>query len=117
MREVPRFIADSLSSHPHMKLVYLALGGSVGRLMWQAPKIKSKAASKLKDKGKGKATTSAGPGLGAELEEKGEESNIDESDDDDDYKPGLKLETIDSGRFYDIYGVHMWKKDILLGRL
>ncbi|OBT91204.1 hypothetical protein VE02_00343 [Pseudogymnoascus sp. 03VT05] len=111
MREVPRFIADALSSHPGMKLEYLALGNSVGRLAW-----KVKAAPKSKDKGKGKATMDTGNTI-ITSEEKQDESNTDDSDEEDDSAPGLKLETVDCGRFYDVMGVHMWKKEVLLGRL
>lgn len=114
MREVPRFIADALSSHPGMKLEYLALGNAVGRLAW-----KLKAAPKSKDKGKGKAAIYT-PGNLIVIDdyvEKSGESNSDESDEEDDSAPGLKLETVDCGRFYDVLGVRMWKKEVLLGRL
>ncbi|KFY18367.1 hypothetical protein V493_08680 [Pseudogymnoascus sp. VKM F-4281 (FW-2241)] len=102
MREVPRFIADALSSHPGMKLEYLALGNSVGRLEW-----KVKAAPKSQDKGKGKATVYTGDTV-IISEEKPEESNSDESDEEDDPTPGLKLENVDYGRFYDVLGVLWW---------
>ncbi|OBT55279.1 hypothetical protein VE04_05365 [Pseudogymnoascus sp. 24MN13] len=109
MREIPRFIADALSSHPRMKLEYLALGNTVGRLAW-----KVKPAPKSKDKGKGKATMYTDNTV---IEEKQDESNTDDSDEEDDSAPGLKLETVDCGRFYDVLGVRMWKKEVLLGRL
>lgn len=94
-----------------MKLEYLALGNSVGRLEW-----KVKAAPKSQDKGKGKATVYTGDTV-IISEEKPEESNSDESDEEDDPTPGLKLENVDYGRFYDVLGVRMWKKEVLLGRL
>ncbi|ELR04410.1 hypothetical protein VC83_02162 [Pseudogymnoascus destructans] len=111
MREVPRFIADALSSHPGMKLEYLALGNTVGRLAWNV-----KAVPKPKDKGKGKATMYTG-NTSIISEGKQDESNTDDSDEEDDTAPGLKLETVDYGRFYDVLGVRMWKKEVLLGRL
>lgn len=107
MREVPRFIADSLSSHPGMKLEYLALGNTVGRLV-----RKLKVAPKPKDKGKGKATMYTGNTI-IISEEKPDESESDE----DVSAPGLNLETVECGRFYDIPHVRMWDKDVLLGRL
>lgn len=108
MREIPRFIADALSSHPGMKLEYLALGSTVGRLAW-----KVKVVPKPKDKGKGKATIYTS-NTNLIPEEKLSES---ESDEEDDSAPGLRLETVECGRFYDVPGVRMWKKDTLLGRL
>lgn len=114
MREVPRFIADALSSHRSTKLEYLALGNTVGRLVW-----KPKAASKPKDKGKGKAGMSTDSSASdPESVDNTDESNTDDSDEEDDsFAPGLKLETVDCGRFYDVLGVHMWRKEVLLGRL
>ncbi len=111
MREIPRFIADALSSHPGMKLEYLALGNTVGRLVW-----KVKDTPKPKDKGKGKAAMYTG-NTSIISEEKQDESNSDDSDEEDDSTPGLRLETVDCGRFYDVLGVRMWKKEVLLGRL
>ncbi|KFY66598.1 hypothetical protein V497_00825 [Pseudogymnoascus sp. VKM F-4516 (FW-969)] len=113
MREVPRFIADALSSHRSTKLEYLALGNTVGRLVW-----KPKAASKPKDKGKGKAGMSTDSSASdPESVDNTDESNTDDSDEEEDsFAPGLKLETVDCGRFYDVLGVHMWRKEVLLGR-
>lgn len=111
MREVPRFIADALSTHRDMKLEYLALGNTVARLIW-----KLHATSKPKDMGKGKATMYTADTI-IFSEEVPDENNSDESDEDDDSVPGLNLETVDCGRFYDVLGVRMWKKEVLLGRL
>ncbi|KAL5348405.1 tRNA (cytosine-5-)-methyltransferase ncl1 [Pseudogymnoascus australis] len=94
MREIPRFIADALSSHPSMKLEYLALGSTVGRLAW-----KVKVVPKPEDKGKGKATIYTS-NTNLIPEEKLSESESEE----DDSAPGLRLETVECGRFYDVPG-------------
>lgn len=124
MREIRKFLVDNVSHHPNMKLEYIALDGNVERLVRRQPEPKSQTASKSSGKGKGKATLSAiesasiGSIFPTLLGANGEESSSEEeSDGDDDYIPGLKLETLESGRFYDVYGVRMWRKDVLMGRL
>ncbi|OBT66131.1 hypothetical protein VE03_05149 [Pseudogymnoascus sp. 23342-1-I1] len=112
MREIPRFIADALSSHPSMKLEYLAVGSTVGRLIW-----KPKPVSKPEDKGKTITNMYTGEVILIPQELLGESESESESDEEDDSAHGLRLEFVDCGRFYDIPGVHMWKKDALLGRL
>jgi hypothetical protein len=128
LREIRKFVVDNVSHHPHMKIEYVALDGNVERLIRRVKKPKL-AAAKGKDKGKGvegtpgvsgNAAGSAGaafPMLTELLQPGVEESSEEDEDDDEDYGGGLKVETLESGRFYDVYGVRMWRKDVLMGRL
>lgn len=106
-----------------MKLEYIALENNVERLVRRSPKSKQKGKGKATEKGKGKdggpsATTSAFPTLETLLLAPEVETSEDESvNSDEDFGPGLKLETLENVRFYDVYGVRMWRKDILLGRI
>jgi len=99
-----------------MKLEFVALDGNVERLIRPA----AKARARSKGKGKGKAAESGGafPTLESMVTGvKGDESSSEEESEGEGYMPGLKLRTQESGRFYDVYGVRMWRKDVLLGRL
>jgi hypothetical protein len=106
-------------------LEYLALENQVERLVKRSKKPKSKGKDKAVDKGKGKetiattSTSSAFPTIDSLLSPPPvSESSEDESvDSEDDVGPGLKLETLEGVRFYDIYGVRIFRKDVMLGRL
>jgi hypothetical protein len=118
LREIRKFVVDNVSHHPSMKLEFVALDGNVERLIRPAAKARARS------KGKGKAAEESGGGGGAfpTLETlitgvKGDESSSEEESEGEGYLPGLKLKTQESGRFYDVYGVRMWRKDVLLGRL
>lgn len=112
LREIRKFVVDNVSHHPSMKLEFVALDGNVERLIRPVAGA-ARPKGERKDKGKGKA---AGlfPSLTAGKEE---ESSSSEEESEGEYTPGLRLKTQESGRFYDVYGVRMWRKDVLLGRL
>jgi hypothetical protein len=144
VREIRKFAVDSVSHNRDMKLEYIALENSVERLVRRArrPKAGSKTAAK-RDKGTGKekegdGIDGAGGGGGGEsatptpapfptLESlllgsspKSDSSDEEDGGDSDDgfgARPGLKLETLEGVRFYDVYGVTIFKKEIMLGRL
>ncbi|KAI9741411.1 MAG: hypothetical protein M1818_004217 [Claussenomyces sp. TS43310] len=124
IREIRKFAVDSVSHNSNMKLEYIALENTVERLVRRARKPK-------RDKGKGKDKQASDsklevptnlPDLLAKLypeEARGsDDSTDDEYDDEDlDLGPGLKLETLEGVRFYDIFGVRIFRKDIMAGRL
>jgi hypothetical protein len=121
VREVRKFVVDSVSYNPEMKLEYIGLENSVERIVRRAPKSKdvNKAADK---KGKGKAVekieSEAFPTLNSMLTPVVEDSSSDDDDESDDgLIPGLKLETLEGVRFYDIYGIRIFRKDVMAGRL
>lgn len=123
IREIRKFAVDSVSHNPGMKLEYIALENSVERLVRRVKKPKARAKGKAVDKGKGKevsfsSTTSTFPTLDTMLSPSVEDSSEDDSgSSDNDFGPGLKLETLEGVRFYDIYGVRIWRKDIMMGRI
>lgn len=129
MREVRKFAVDNVSHNPAMKLEYLALDNSVERLVRRVKKPKLKVGGKVldKDKGKGKeiaipaASTSSGFPAWADFALSNPAENVSSDEDglnsDDDLSPGLKLETLEGARFYDVYGVRIFRKDVMAGRL
>ncbi len=124
IREIRKFAVDSVSHNPEMKLEYIALDNTVERLVRRAKQPKSKGKGKAVNKGKGKEKASgAGPGTSFPsldsmlLPSPPSESSEDDMDTEDDLVPGLKLETLEGVRFYDIYGVRIFRKDVMLGRL
>lgn len=126
-----------------MKLEYIAQDNSVERIVWEKPKAKkSKPGSpKVDVKGKGKAADIGSPSSPASVDgqspvfpslttmvagTKEEESSSDEESDDDgangigslkESRKGLKCKTQDYGKFYDVFGVRMWKKEVLSARI
>lgn len=126
MRETKRFVIDTLSHYPELKLEWLAIDDDerVERILRlkEIPKeiMKGKSA---KSKGKEKAAplitflnadnfpvlTLDNPDLGSE------------SDEDDEGVTTLdgrsKLETIDNIHFYDVWGVRIFKREVVTGRL
>lgn len=128
VREIRKFAVDSVSHNPEMKLEYIALENTVERLVRRAKKTKSKGKGKAMEKGKGKGkemgggTTSGGPAVPT-LDSILSPPPISESSEDeylnseDEVGPGLKLETLEGVRFYDIFGVRIFRKDVMMGRL
>lgn len=123
MREVRKFAVDSVSHNPEMKLEYIGMENSVERLVRRVKQPKSKDKGKAVDKGKGKEvdtidTAVAFPTLDSMLVPPIEdESSEDESGSEDGLSPGLKLETLEGVRFYDVFDVRIFRKDIMAGRL
>lgn len=121
MREVRKFIVDTVSQSPELKLQYLALDTSVERLVRRINKPKPKT-SKAKGKGKAKASGLSPESILDLLDESFAEDS--ESSEDEDgvsgegkVANGLKVETIEGIRFHDLSGVKIFKNEILLGRL
>lgn len=126
VREIRKFAVDSVSHNPEMKLEYIALENTVERLVRRAKKTKSKGKGKAMEKGKGKevggGTTSDGPTVPTldsilappPVSESSEDEGLNSEDE---VGPGLKLETLEGVRFYDIFGVRIFRKDVMMGRL
>ncbi|KAI1805900.1 hypothetical protein F4811DRAFT_512998 [Daldinia bambusicola] len=121
MRETRRFIVDALSFHPELKLEWLALGDderAVRIVRKSGVPRKSKADSK-KDK---EQTPSSNQGYSdsglfpVAPVEWGATSDSDESDDDDPLLR-VKLELVEPFSFYDVFGIRIFKKEIVRGRL
>lgn len=142
IREIRKFVVDCCASNASMKLEYIALGNTVERIVRTAKKdAKTKAKekeerlAKQKLKGKGKevlnmngiASGSGGIGgldfvsldalMGLSPAADADDESSDESEDEDDHGPGMKLETLEGVKFYDIYGVRIFCKDVLGGWL
>ncbi len=108
MRELRKFAVDNVAHHADSKLEYIALDSTVERLMRKPKDIKKK--GKGKDRNAEKENTK----LGVSLED--DDSSSDESSDED-HQPGLKIETLENVRFYDVFGVRIFRKDIKAGKL
>jgi len=124
MRETKRFLIDNLAHHPEMKLEWISIDDDdrVERILRSADIPKREKKSK-KAKGKQKAANNGNnnpfndmfPVLPAV--EAWDMSSDSDSDDDDGDGPGLKLETMEGIHFYDVWGVRIFKKEIIWGRL
>jgi hypothetical protein len=53
----------------------------------------------------------------AEVAESNEDSSSSEESEGDDTQPVLKIETLDNVKLYDVYGVRIFRKDMVAGRL
>src|ERR1700728_1855133 len=109
IREIRKFAVDSVAHNPEMKLEYIALENTVERLVRRLKKPKSKGKGKAVEKGKGKEVDISSPSvvfpsLDSLLSPPiVSESSEDESvNSEDEVGPGLKLETLEGVRFYDI---------------
>jgi hypothetical protein len=129
IREVRKFAVDSVSHNPEMKLEYLALDNTVERLVRRVKLPKAKDKGKAVDKVNGilkGPTKSDVPGSATypnimEMMKPTEDFSSDyesgEGNSGDESLPNLKLETLEGVRFYDILGVRIFRKDIMMGRL
>ncbi|KAH6687744.1 F-box domain-containing protein [Plectosphaerella plurivora] len=123
MRETRRFLIDAVSHHPQLKLEWLAIDDdSVVRIL-RSKADKEKRKEKKEKKNKDKAAAGAGgtnpiwmdagyPAM--QLQQKLADELLSDSDDDE-VEP--KLETIENIRFYDVWGVRMFKKEMMAGQL
>ncbi len=139
LREVRKFIVDIVSQHPEMKLEWIAQDGGVDRLIWEKAEPKT-SSSKTKSKGKGKDKQKGPapifPSFNTLLQGEKESGSSSEGESEEDVNangvptPGsfygaaskkkaykLKCKVQDNGKFYDVWGVRMWKKEILTGRV
>lgn len=134
MRETKRFVIDSLSHFPQLKLEWLAIDEDehAERIVrWKAPpkdKKKKKATSQAVN-GKGKEKAVSTPNGGADPYPVLPTINnvftsgavgIESSDEDDEFggfSDGTRIETIDNIHFYDILDIKIFKREAVTGRL
>jgi len=122
MRETKRFLIDNLSHHPHLKLEWISIDDDdrVDRLIrpGDLPK-KNKSAPSSKSKGKEKAPLPTGFGLGGEMFPVLPALDTwDQSDSEDDEElQDQGIETLENIHFYDVWGVRIFKKEVVTGRL
>ncbi|KAG8166560.1 hypothetical protein KVR01_002249 [Diaporthe batatas] len=127
MRETKRFVIDTLSHYPELKLEWLAIddGERVERILRlkeiSKEIVKGKSA---KSKGKEKAvplTTFLNgdhfPVLTTDNLDLGSESDEDDEEGVTTLDGRSKLETIDNIHFYDVWGVRIFKREVVTGRL
>lgn len=130
-----------------MKLEYIAQDNSVERIVWEKkqPKKAKEAPKKVDVKGKGKAVETPGsttvstpgvdgqppifPSLATMVAGAKEEASSSEEESEDDGasvsgagsvngpKKGLRCRSLEHGKFYDVFGVRMWKKEVLAARI
>ncbi|KAK8090562.1 hypothetical protein PG994_000067 [Apiospora phragmitis] len=122
MRETRRFIVDTISHFPELKLEWLSVGDDdrAERIMRTTD---LPIAKKKRKKGKGKAVGPDAPAnAGAEddypafPDDRWDEES--DSDEDDGNPPQWqKLDIIENIAFYDVWGVKIFKKEIMAARL
>ncbi|TLS30374.1 hypothetical protein PpBr36_02949, partial [Pyricularia pennisetigena] len=128
MRETKKFFLDNLSHHPEMKLEWLSIDDE--DQLEKLVRITHESKKGKKSKGKGKEPAhvfhshnddvfphlSVDPWDGKSDSCSDEDSDEDD-DDDDNGRPKVKLETIDGVHFYDVWGIKIFQKEIVSGRL
>lgn len=123
MRETKRFVIDTLSHFPDMKIEWLAIDDDehVERIVrWkEQPKKKKKGKS---SKGKEKAKPSSlpnGPDLPVlALDPTTETGSDSDEESGNGAEEGIpRIETIDNIHFYDVWGVRIFKREVVTGRL
>jgi hypothetical protein len=125
MRETRRFIVDTVSHYPELQLEWISMGDEdrAERIIRRTdiPKKLFK-----KDKGKGKdISTGLNPHSSMNdpfpiLPVDGWDVDCSSDDDDEDEegaRPFLRLDLIEGICFYDVWGVRIFKKEILAARL
>ncbi|KAM7222771.1 hypothetical protein V8F06_001958 [Rhypophila decipiens] len=127
MRETKRFLIDNVSHHPELKLEWVSVDDDdrVERLI--RPSALSKKEKKTKkSKGKQKAVTSLGGnftssgGIGGDafpLFPPPDSWDLSSESEDDEDLNETKLETMENIHFYDVWGVRIFKKEVVTGRL
>lgn len=122
MRETKRFLIDNLSHHPHLKLEWISIDDDdrVERLLRPSDFPKKDKKSSKKSKGKQKALGSSLVGGNDMFPVLPPPDNWDASSsgsDDDEDLQDTRIETVDNIHFYDVWGVRIFKKEIVNGRL
>ncbi|KAL8381253.1 hypothetical protein RB595_005503 [Gaeumannomyces hyphopodioides] len=143
MRETKKFLIDNLSHHQHMKLEWISIDDD-DRLE-KIVRITDEPKKGRKSKGKGKEKASGNvpifgshghvPGFNSHYDDPfpllaaddwGDGGSANCSDDDsDDFdedhdgtrRPRIRLETIEGVHFYDVWGVRIFEKEVVTGRL
>jgi hypothetical protein len=106
VRELRNFAIDNIAHYPELKLEYLALDSTVERVI-------RKKANPKRTKNLSSVESLLG---GKEIEAKDSETSSDDENSDEDQQPGLKIETL-GVKFYDVYGVRIFRKDVKAGIL
>ncbi|KAK5660413.1 hypothetical protein OQA88_12956 [Cercophora sp. LCS_1] len=116
MRETKRFLIDNLSHHPHLKLEWISIDDEdrVERLL--RPSELPKREKSKKSKGKQKVTALGGSDLYPALPSSDNWDVSSDSEEDEDLQL-QQIETIDNIHFYDVWGVRIFKKEVVNGRL
>jgi len=123
MRETKRFLIDNLSHHPHLKLEWISIDDEdrVERLIRPSDLPKNEKSVSKKAKGKQKALPggfgSSGNDLFPVLPPPDNWDNASSDSDEDDDLQDQRIETVDNIHFYDVWGVRIFKKEIVNGRL
>lgn len=127
MREAKRFLIDNLSHHPELKLEWVSIDEDdrVERLIRPTDLPER---DKGMNKGKGKQKVVVVPGIEGWPNNIGASSTVmapppqswelnSDSEDDDGQFRASKIETVGDLHFYDVYGVKIFKKEVIKGRL
>lgn len=130
MREILRFTVDNLSHHPELKLEWIAMEGDrvyrVVRPNQETDDAPNEQSNNKRAKGKGMAAPVSGIGSGSDSDPHNPfpllsiDSLASESDSEDaDINVGthLRFKTIGPLRFYDVWGVKIFEKEMQSGRL
>lgn len=123
MRETKRFVIDTLSHFPELKLEWLAIDEDehAERIVrWKAPpKDKKKKNSKGKGKEKAPAPTFTNGDQYPVLILDNAADVVSDTDEDDmaGFEGSTKIETIENIHFYDVSGVKIFKKEAVTGWL
>ncbi|KAI9761854.1 MAG: hypothetical protein M4579_000794 [Chaenotheca gracillima] len=128
-RDLLRFAVDVVAQHPQMKLEHIALDSDVHRLLRKPvterkKRRKSKENTEQIDEPNAVAATPAPP----EDDEEDESSHSTDSDNSasDSSSHGvvhrakrahLRIETLENVKFYDVYGIRIFRKDVRAGSL
>lgn len=127
MRETKRFLIDNVSHHPELKLEWVSVDDDdrVERLI-RPSSFSKKDKKSEKSKGKQKAVSVlgansvSGAGIGSDafpLLPPPDSWDISSESEDDEDLNDTKLETMENIHFYDVWGVRIFKKEIVSGRL
>lgn len=118
MRETKRFVIDTLSHFPDLKLEWLAIDEDehVERIIRFKAPPKEKKKSKGKDKVPAPMFTNGDQYPVLSLDNPADV--VSDSEDDMSGSEGtMKIETIENIHFYDVLGVRIFKRDVVTGRL
>ncbi|TVY37699.1 hypothetical protein LSUB1_G007229 [Lachnellula subtilissima] len=120
MHEFKQMMVDVVAHTPHMKLEYIGLNEAIDRLV-RRPRVNKN--MKKDKKGKGKETDVIAEALYGDngWADPSTMPDWQASSDEDEAvmagESGLKVETVEDIRFYEISGVRIFEKDVIFGRL
>ncbi|KAK1759285.1 hypothetical protein QBC47DRAFT_457580 [Echria macrotheca] len=128
MRETKRFLIDNLCHNPHLKLEWISIDDDdrVERLIRQSDLPPKKKSTSEKAKGKQKALVVGAdnawmmPQIQQQDQWDAAGASSDSDEDEDGYGGGgsdVKIETVDNIHFYDVWGVRIFEKEVVGGRL